>query len=625
MKEEVDGEILDRTTKIVNEDIMNAIRVIRVNVDGRNGSPLISMPISSSTTAKDFCNKLAQHIGIIEAESSYFSLVLVISRTLEDLSYHTLHTLKDDEMLITEHDRILTKYSSKSSSSSILSRWFYKDIRTDPIDLDGEISGDSSSDDENEVSMSDLKYLVQGERRGYLLKKSSSDHHLWRRRLCVLTDKFWFIKVRGEFPRTGSIAFGSTNAKEVAEIIKCPYGFVVHGMSKSHYFRASSDSEQQLWLAELRQRTASAVANNVLVMAEMIICDEENALASRTHRLLENTLVSKDFRRTASNLRDPDRGRDRDRRRDRDGAGGNDGVGDEDGDRKEGYPAFPCDVSTRSVHSISTRTLPHDMHSSSGDSDESDARTQRVCATLALLLDIQHYKEVHRHELRVKPRDQWMTALQVYRDHLEHLLPLSSDDTQHPHSVTTRRRSLSRSASDLPISDTLLSAVHKSVFSNIRRRNWDEVGGGRGRGGDSGSSNSSDEGGDLVHRSCVTGLSTRSSFGEFFSWTSSASSNSNTAVAASGNNSSDGNSNGNGFPNGQQSQSQSQRTRKPSASTDCSNGLQGSASSSSPTVSSLETDYEVLDTNRRPGLGIFEDLIADIERNLSLENRDNER
>ena len=181
-------------------------------------------------------------------------MVLVISSIHSEKKcvVHCLRTILESEFLITVKENLIRKIESirsrNSSDTRLLNiskvRWYYKDVRTAPIefgDPGSEIIGEHAldfyanyslpekatetvSDDTNmedrgstllssnsisispakavessdsqmedsisrsgfedgefEISFSDLAYLTKAERKGYLLKRSSWDVNLWRR------------------------------------------------------------------------------------------------------------------------------------------------------------------------------------------------------------------------------------------------------------------------------------------------------------------------------------------------------------------------------------------------------------------------------------------------------------
>lgn len=97
--------------------------------------------------------------------------------------------------------------------------WYFRDSRSTPLDLDHDVSGSDISDDEdisrnppwdlahlNEVHICSnvsvcvfhrviILYLQENCTRcaGFLLKQSSKDPNLWRKRFCILAVKYAFI------------------------------------------------------------------------------------------------------------------------------------------------------------------------------------------------------------------------------------------------------------------------------------------------------------------------------------------------------------------------------------------------------------------------------------------------
>lgn len=81
--------------------------------------------------------------------------------------------------------------------------WFLKDLGGPPLDFRGYVSGAEASEDEaaenggGDVAQQVAVQMGQGYYSGYLLKKSSRDPCLWRRRWCVLgEDKLWYMKLK---------------------------------------------------------------------------------------------------------------------------------------------------------------------------------------------------------------------------------------------------------------------------------------------------------------------------------------------------------------------------------------------------------------------------------------------
>jgi len=274
-----------------------------------------------TTLAYDLCDAIINKMDLTPEDAKFYRLILVHTGQSETSSgvQHCVRTLKDHEKVIevlrsvTEKQRVRNNRLQDGSQSS--NRWYFKDIRTYPLELEssGDVSGESSSDEEEEISLSDLAYLRQGERRGFLLKRSSQDPNLWRRRYCVLTDKLWSIDVRSKVPKASSINIsGSIQVRESAAIFNLDYplSIVIENSSSSGsgsgggisskgaaFFRATNPTDHQGWIDDLRQRAFLTSENDVIKMAELIMCDEELSKNQRQQRsyqqVFQTTSVSK--------------------------------------------------------------------------------------------------------------------------------------------------------------------------------------------------------------------------------------------------------------------------------------------------------------------------------------------
>ena len=153
------------------------ISLVRVNICDAHALSTI-LRASPATTANDLGAILSTKLDIYDAEKRFFSLILVHSIYLESGTKHILKTLENNEKVLEILNKVEKKqnlfYKSASSSDGLKSeesnnnsvsfnennqntnkstsnrssRWFYKDIRSAPLELDGEVTGNSSSDDE---------------------------------------------------------------------------------------------------------------------------------------------------------------------------------------------------------------------------------------------------------------------------------------------------------------------------------------------------------------------------------------------------------------------------------------------------------------------------------------------
>jgi hypothetical protein len=170
--------------------------------------------------------------------------------------------------------------------------WYYKDIRSAPLNLDGDLSGNSSSEDEAEISLNDLIYFGSGDRRAVLFKRSNKDPNLWRKRLCILNDKLWCINLKKKAPYATCIELnGKIMSQDEAPELNYPNGLIIQRPNQTTYFlRTGSVSEQSIWKEELQDRAVYGAENAVLFMGEMIICDEEDARGSKKNKVTSASL-----------------------------------------------------------------------------------------------------------------------------------------------------------------------------------------------------------------------------------------------------------------------------------------------------------------------------------------------
>ena len=162
--------------------------------------------------------------------------------------------------------------------------------------------------DEEVIDLNDLSYLKKGERRGYLLKRSSNDHAVWKKRYCILTDKLWVVDVGHREPRALSINISSPIVVSMSEVksksrqdvstisllatnLEHPYEFNI-GVSNGtlHYFRAASKSEQIGWYDDLMAHSLLASENDAFQMAELIMSEENRMKTERLHSCFQSVM-----------------------------------------------------------------------------------------------------------------------------------------------------------------------------------------------------------------------------------------------------------------------------------------------------------------------------------------------
>jgi hypothetical protein len=172
---------------------------------------------------------------------------------------------------------------------------YFKDIRSPPFNFDGDVSGDSSSDEEEDVSVNFLSYLRQTEEKGktgYLQKRSARDPNLWRKRLCLVADfHMWCIHARHGRYRAKKIKLhGPIFLQEDLLPLEYPLGFGIKAFDSSYFFRCFDEEEQTNWTTELNEACKNEADNVQLFMADVLIGLEEQERNKRCSDSLQNLL-----------------------------------------------------------------------------------------------------------------------------------------------------------------------------------------------------------------------------------------------------------------------------------------------------------------------------------------------
>jgi hypothetical protein len=275
-------------------------RMITVHLYDTLDSKSIDFIVDSDTNAEEICQQIRTKTDPETIDLRCFSLVLIISilKTYNNSYLHYLRTLKNHECLNEIKQEVIDKqmqqfHQRDKSSLDVTSRWYFKDIRTNPIELheSGDIMGETSSDDEEEISQSDLSYLAKSERKGYLLKRSNTDSNLWRKWYCVLLDQLWCIDITKEVPTCKCIKLtGMIRYREGYRVLDQLQIIIINSDNLSHYFRAFNIVEQRSWIQDLYDKTNQLPENNFFSIAEVIIADEEKARCQRVMKQLDGVL-----------------------------------------------------------------------------------------------------------------------------------------------------------------------------------------------------------------------------------------------------------------------------------------------------------------------------------------------
>lgn len=245
---------------------------LRINVHDTEGFelavPAVALRIFSATTAQEVTRMVAHKLKLSGSRNLDTSIIMVRTVRNDAASGATrqiLHTLRDDERPVALQARAVKLYTESNTGnversynngaiaepSSLqaddIVRWYYRDNRSLPLDLEHDASGSDESEDEDSsrVTPQDLAHLSEeGCTRcaGFLLKQSSLDQNLWRKRFCILAgDKLWYMKKRpqrsrGQLSAASCLELTSSRVQESPQRI--PFGFEVQTIERFFRFRA---------------------------------------------------------------------------------------------------------------------------------------------------------------------------------------------------------------------------------------------------------------------------------------------------------------------------------------------------------------------------------------------------
>ena len=280
-----------------------ACTIIKVNMSDAYASSTM-LKAYAGTKADELCAVIAHKLALTPAEIPLHHLILVFTVVgWTSRKHHTIKTLVADDTVLNVLEEVTlkqnTKHDNLEGKLNTYATWHYKDSLSHPLDADfdpdDDASGNSTSEEEEEISLSDVSYLRQNDRKGFMLKKSSKDPNLWRRRYCILTDQLWCIDAKRSIPRATSIDIFNNITLANNHTVEIPHSFALvrkqrrdrsssGGTSSDqrvvlhdHYFRVQSEVSMASWMDELRLRIVLNRENEVMVLAEQIICDEEKS------------------------------------------------------------------------------------------------------------------------------------------------------------------------------------------------------------------------------------------------------------------------------------------------------------------------------------------------------------
>lgn len=456
---------------------------IRVQVQDIHSFSTI-LAVNETTTCEQISTVITSKLGLQDDEKIFYTLICVYSGMKDKEYINRLLTLKSTDLIYDIKKYITNKllgYDMNTDTCTIT--WYFKDIRSPPLDLEGETSGNSSSDDETEISYSDLHYFGPGDRRGFLLKRSSKDPNLWRRRLCILNDKLWCVNVHKKTPYASCIELDGDIflQEEVAKELKYPHGIIIRGEHATTIFlRAASASEQHRWRDELQDKAAFTIENGIIKMAELIICGEEEAISCKRQNTLNQAIQTAQINSklihvydSIKNISPPVAVTTND---DEIAETVYNSSGSSNSSTHSGYATT---IISPKPSDCSQQFIIHQFHN----------KYPACASAISLLKAISDYKSYFRHDLGHTPCDLWIFALRIYIDHiLPHLTnagyigtstttDTNSNTTDVLVSTTTSNSARSHCLSHalyIPLSMDIVTRTHRKIFSNIRRKKKSE-------------------------------------------------------------------------------------------------------------------------------------------------------
>jgi hypothetical protein len=453
------------------------------------------LKVTSETVTSELIETIFKKIDVSVDDQKYFKLVFVVTGLRDSIKRtrrHCIRTLRHDDRVLYVESQMMEKQILKWQFKDTTSRWFFKDTRSAPLEL-GEacdLTEDESSDDDTEISLNDFSCIQQADRSGYMLKRSSKDPNVWLLRYCVLTDKLWCVNDRLRSPRASCISLNSNiKLQSKAPSLDCPGALILHSSHGLHSFIAPSLSEQQSWLHEIAQKTALMADNDVIGMAEMMICDEADSRSHRMQTGIAPYLNSNTLRKSLITCSDVQIGRGSlstseenfEKRREQVQLRHNFGLIS----RKQLYDN-PNGPPQRSVH-IAPMRFPRTYIRELQRGDPA------VYEILSFANSVNLYKELFRHDLAVSAEAQWRAVLHILHDSLTPLfhradLPLTSPNTAatetknghhdtngalHSASKSNGLDKLSHLRGERSLWDevslTSVRKLHQTVFSNVTR------------------------------------------------------------------------------------------------------------------------------------------------------------
>ena len=422
------------------------------------------------TVTSHLVEAIVNKIEITVEDQKYYKLVLVVlclSNCTEQGSRYCIRTLGQNEIVLDIESQLMRRQTVKHPFHTSSSRWFFKDIRSSPLALgiEADLSCDESSDEEDEISHNDLSCISQAHRRGYMLKRSSKDPNIWMQRYCALTDKLWCVNDSLKVPRASCIPLQSSTVLQIkCSTLNCNGAIILQSNQGTYFFLATSTDEQQCWISDLALQATLTADNDIIGMAEMIICDEERTRYERMQRgitpFLHSDVVAK-YLHPFQTV------------------------------RKSNNIAINCDSSEgKNFHERSSVSLLDNQNHSHLQRSISSRQTLprlliqelkiedgHIFDALKFVRSVHLYIELFRHDLGISLEAQWRAALLICRDCL--FIPFSRISEQKEAEVseysekTTNEFDTVESATRVSywnkVSTDVILRLHCSVYSQVRK------------------------------------------------------------------------------------------------------------------------------------------------------------
>ena len=155
MDDEVSVEV-DDSTNFINISLY----------DTRSSSTILK--VAAYTIATDIIDTIFNKVQTPSEEQKYLSLVIVVTGSTESSvqKRYCVRTLKPQEYILDIESQLKEKLFLKYQLNDCTSKWYFKDIRCSPLELDEDcdhVRGELL-DDETEISLSDLACIKHAER-----------------------------------------------------------------------------------------------------------------------------------------------------------------------------------------------------------------------------------------------------------------------------------------------------------------------------------------------------------------------------------------------------------------------------------------------------------------------------